>query len=90
MIGGAGCSLRPAPQEANVKGRSEFDRQTAEQVRRLLSQVRNARPENQKVIRDDIRALGFYISDWDRSSRGFTPDDFDELVRLGRVKVIDD
>ncbi len=40
---------------------------------------------DQKRLRDELRAIGFYISDW--SGPGFAPSDFDELVRSGQIKI---
>jgi hypothetical protein len=32
--------------------------------------------------------MGFYISDFDRPSRGFTPADFDALVQSKAITII--
>jgi hypothetical protein len=70
-----------------VKGRTEFTEATADRIRVLLSQTRNAIRPQQKALRQQIRDLGFYITDWERPGTGFTVDDFDGLVRSGRVRI---
>ena len=72
-----------------MRSRTTFDRSTADRIRALLAKTRNARPEDQKRLRDQIRALGFYITDFPpRAGGGFTPEDFDALIRDGRINVI--
>ena len=71
-----------------MKGRARFSRSEADEIRRLLGLVRRAEPGvPQKLLRDKLRALGFYISDFAGGSAGFTASDFDDLVRQGRVNV---
>jgi hypothetical protein len=43
----------------------------------------------QKLLRDRLRAMGFYISDFARGPAGFTRSDFDDLVRDDRVTITD-
>lgn len=71
-----------------MKGRDRFTTLEAEQIRQLLDGVRRAEPgAAQKQLRDQLRALGFYISDWGGGPAGFTRSDFDELVGHGTVTV---
>jgi hypothetical protein len=70
------------------EGRDEFSCAEAAEIRRLLALVRRAEPgSQQKLLRDKLRAIGFYISDHAASSAGFTRSDFDGLVSSGRVVV---
>jgi hypothetical protein len=71
-----------------MKGRKSFTNEEAVAIRRLLALVRRAEPGTpQKVLRDKLRAFGFYISDF--GGVGFTPADFDDLVCIGRVIITD-
>lgn len=71
-----------------MQGRTTFDRGTADRIRVLLSQTRNAPRSQQKQLREEIRSLGFFIGDFPpRPASGFTPDDFDALIRDGRISV---
>jgi hypothetical protein len=71
-----------------MKGRDRFRSAEAAEIRRLLGLVRRAEPGTpQKLLRDKLRAIGFYISDFGGS--GFTPSDFDDLVHRGRVLITD-
>ncbi len=70
------------------KGQREFSKATADRIRVLLGQTRNSDRPQQIALRGKIRDLGFYISDFNRPAEGFGPEDFDELVRGGQIRVI--
>jgi hypothetical protein len=71
-----------------MKGERRFTAATAERIRVLLGRTRNAPRHEQKVLRQAIRNLGFFITDFDRSGSGFRPEDFDGLVRSGQIEVV--
>ena len=74
-----------------MKGRDRFTKTEAEAIKALLRRVRLAEPGTpQKLLRDQLRGLGFYISDWGGGPGGFTASDFDDLVRRGAVTISDD
>jgi len=74
-----------------VKGRNRFTAAEAEEIRGLLRAVRRAEPGTpQKLLRDQLRALRFYISDWGGGPLGFTSSDFDELISAGLVTIADE
>lgn len=70
-----------------MKGTDSFSQASADRIRLLLNRTRSSPREDQKRLRQEIRDLGFYISDWSRPRDGFRPEDFDNLVRSGRVRV---
>jgi hypothetical protein len=72
-----------------MKGRSTFTGDEAARIRKLLSAKIRSKRDQQKRIRDEIREMGFFISDFTSSTRGFAPDHFDVLVKNGRVSVTD-
>jgi len=63
-----------------MKGRDWFTPHEADRVRDLLREVRHSERGEQKQLREQIRAIGFYIDDWPRTGSGFTVSDFDDLV----------
>lgn len=67
-----------------VKGTDHFSSAQADQIRGLLRKRAIADRAEQKRLRDELRAIAFYISDW--SGPGFAPSDFDALVRSGQIK----
>lgn len=71
-----------------MKGQSVFSKKDAARIRVLLNEKLQADRESQKRIRDEIRAVGFYISDFTTSNQGFSPTEFDELVVSGLVQII--
>jgi hypothetical protein len=46
-----------------------------------------AERSRQKGLRNELRRIGFYITDWDRRGDGFTVEEFDELVERGLITV---
>jgi hypothetical protein len=71
-----------------MKGRDQFTVSEAKRIRELLGEVRRAEPGSaQKVLRDQLRAIGFYISDWAGGSAGFTASEFDDLVEQRQVTI---
>ena len=71
-----------------MKGSREFTKETAQHIEVLLSRTRASGRADQKVLRQRIRDLGFFISDFSRPPSGFGPEDFRALVRSGTIKVI--
>lgn len=72
-----------------MKGRNRFTRKEADQIKILLNQKCKAPSEEQKSYRDDVRAIGFYISDFTNSKSGFTSADFDLLIERKKVSIVD-
>lgn len=47
-----------------MKGKTTFTRAEADDIKRLISEKLEADKEEQKQIRDNIRDIGFYFSDF--------------------------
>jgi hypothetical protein len=75
-----------------VKGRDRFTGAEATEIRRPQRLVRAAEAGTpQKRLRYELRARGFYISDWGTGGvGGFTASDFDELVHRGVIGITAD
>jgi hypothetical protein len=71
----------------DVKGTNRFTSAQADQIRALLRKRAVVDRSEQKRLRDGLRAIGFYISDW--SGPGLGPSDFDALARSGQIKITD-
>jgi hypothetical protein len=72
-----------------MKGTTTFTTREAEVIRRLLRlKVTVARPQ-QRAIRDIIRYLGFYITDFKTAPawQHFTDEDFAALIARGVITV---
>lgn len=69
------------------KGHTRFTPAEATKIRELLAETRRAERSSQKRLRDRMRRIGFYITDFDRSYTGFRPEDFDRLVAQGLVEI---
>lgn len=72
-----------------MQGKKTFTKEEAHLIRALLQQKTSASRSAQKGIRNQLRSLQFYISDFDTSQRGFTVADFDRLVRTNQVIIGD-
>ncbi len=69
--------------------KSTFTRHEAAIIRTLLVELRDAGSQGeQKRIRDKLRAMGFYISEFSASKKGFTEAAFIKLVEDGTVTVL--
>jgi hypothetical protein len=71
-----------------VSHSSRFTKAEAAVLRRLIAEKVVADRSGQKRLRDQMRAMGFYITDY-TSQRGFTVSDFDDLVSRGAIVITD-
>jgi hypothetical protein len=74
-----------------MKGRATFTARQATEIRATLDLVSRARRAGDrpqaKALRHSLRAMGFYITDWDQSQQGFERSDFDRLVSQGAIRI---
>ena len=71
-----------------MKGKKSFTRDEAEKIRALINQKVRASKYEQKRIRDKIRAIGFYFSDFS-NKKGYTVDDFEVLIKNKQINIDD-
>ena len=71
-----------------MKGKKSFTRQEAEKIKILINRKVKASKYDQKRIRDEIRAIGFYFSDFS-SKKGYTIADFENLIRARQIEISD-
>ena len=69
-----------------MKGKGEFSPEQAARICQLLDRRSGLDLQGQKRCREELRALGFYISDW--SSSGLTSGGFRRLVAAGSIKSV--
>ncbi len=69
--------------------KTTFTKSEFEQLRKLISQKVSAERNEQKKIRNAIRKIGFYFSDFS-PKKGYDISDLEELVRKEQIKIIDD
>lgn len=68
-----------------MKGRNSFSSEEAGQIKDLLD--KKIKSGNLKPFRDKLRKIGFFSDDFKRVASGFTPEDFDDLVRTKRIFI---
>ena len=69
-----------------MKGRNRFTSAEATQIRKLLRD--KIASGNEKRFRDQLRAMGFYISDYLYVPTGFAVEDFDRCVEQGLITIL--
>lgn len=71
-----------------MKGKRSFTTKEMEKIIDLIEQKVVASKNEQRNIRNKIRLLGFYFSDFS-NKKGYTVDDFKELIQAGEIKILD-
>lgn len=71
-----------------MKGRSTFTNQEIVELRRLINRKNSLPSDQQKAIRDQMRDIGFYITDFS-PKKGFECEYLDLLIKSGAVKIQD-
>ncbi|MDR1203515.1 MAG: hypothetical protein LBL58_18055 [Tannerellaceae bacterium] len=71
-----------------MKGKDKFTATEVETIKKLIVEKLRATPSKQKGIRQKIRNIGFYYSDFCSKKDGYTIEDFEVLIRTGKVTVI--
>ncbi len=71
-----------------MKGKTTFTRAEADDIKRLISEKLEADKEEQKQIRDNIRDIGFYFSDFYSRKDKYDVAAFDNLVSSGKIIII--
>ncbi len=72
-----------------MKGRNSFTHSEIESIKKLISLKEKAAPSEQKGIRQEIRKIGFYYSDFSSEKNNYTLDNFESLIRGREINVFD-
>ncbi len=71
-----------------MKGKNTFTASEAARILRLLRSKERAERDEQKQLRSQLRQRhGFYITDFPGTRRPFRAQDFNHLVRSGRITL---
>jgi hypothetical protein len=70
-----------------MKGGETFTAHEIAALRRLIAEKQTADRARQKSLRQRMRAIGFYITDFVGDQKGFTVSDFDELLQQGLIRI---
>jgi len=70
-----------------MKGKKRFTRSEIEKIKNLTHMKISASSSKQKQIRNKIRSIGFYYSDFS-SAKGYTVEDIELLIRNGEIKIV--
>lgn len=69
-----------------MKGKKEFTKAEFEEIKKLTEEKNRADKTRQVAIRNKIRNIGFYYSDFS-SKKGYTVADIEKLVRDGEIII---
>lgn len=72
-----------------MKGLNTFTNSEILALKKLIAEKEIATPDKQKGIRGKIRKIGFYFSDFSSKKDGYSVADFEELINLKKIKIID-
>ncbi len=70
-----------------IKGKKEFTHNEINILLTLIDKKINSSKNEQKIIRNEIRKIGFYYSDFS-SKKGYTVQDFKNLIKSGEIIII--
>lgn len=71
-----------------MKGKTEFTKDEISRLARLVAELENATPDRKKVIRNSMRNLGFYITDFSNDNEGFNLRKLESLIDNHIIKII--
>lgn len=69
--------------------RFQFSRTELTKIKQLLREIRGSDSDQQKLLRGQLRRIGFYITDYAVDQAGFTASDVDKLIANGAVTITD-
>jgi hypothetical protein len=69
-----------------MPSRNEFTSKEIDEIRGALRELRRVDSGRQKTIRDRLRRIGFYITDYSHDADGFTVSDFEEMLSRGTIR----
>ena len=72
-----------------MKGKKQFTKSEIQRLKEILKDKESVFGKQQKSYRDKLRGMGFYITDFDSSYKGFTDEDLDELIRNETITIKD-
>lgn len=72
-----------------MKGKSNFTKSECVILKRLIKRKVNSNKSEQKNIRNEMRDMNFYISDF-TDKKGFDVDDFSQLIEDGKITIVED
>ncbi|WP_312907034.1 GIY-YIG nuclease family protein [Tissierella praeacuta] len=72
-----------------MKGKRSFTTVEIQEIIELIEQKVAASKSEQRNIRNKIRSLGFYFSDFS-NKKVYTIDDLNELIQAGEIEILDD
>ena len=70
-----------------MKGKRTFTIDEDQKIELLFREYGRTTGKNLQPIREKIRKIGFYISDWSDDSDGFSIIDYQNLKNSGRIRI---
>ena len=73
-----------------MKGKNTFTTLEVQKIKTLIKEKVTATSNEQKSIREKIRKIGFYYSDFSSNKNGYTVADFENLISSEKIVISDD
>lgn len=72
-----------------MKGKNTFTEEEAHKIRALISEKLRTPSDKQVSVRNKIRKIGFYYTDFRQNiiPGGYRVEDFDELIETGEIII---
>lgn len=70
-----------------MKGKNRFSKTELEQLKILIKEKQSADKTKQTSIRNKIRKIGFYFSDFSNQKKGYDNSDLEQLLKSGEIKI---
>lgn len=71
-----------------MKGKKLFSQNEFEQLKILIQEKQKADKTRQKNIRNKIRKIGFFFSDFSAQKKGYDITDLNYLIKTGAIKIV--
>lgn len=68
-----------------MKGKNEFTQSEINKLKELIRRLENAIGDKPKAIREEMRKIGFFISDFNTTNMTVTK--FENLIETGIIKI---
>lgn len=71
-----------------VKGKDQFTQEEKAKIEKLLAEKCTSERDKQKVIRDKLRKIKFYITDFYNKNDGYNVEKFQKDIKNGKIKIL--
>lgn len=71
-----------------MKGKDQFTQEEKAKIEKLLAEKCTSERGKQKVIRNKLREMKFYITDFYDKNDGYNVEEFQKDIKNGKIKIL--